>query len=501
MKKLSLLLFAFSFFLYSCSQAPREGEVTILHTNDMHAQFVPLTATWIETDPQPHIGGMVALEYAVRQARAFYPQSLLLDAGDISTGTLLSKIDHNGALNGGFVEMMNLLNYDGFTIGNHEFDEGQENLAKLLKLVNFDVLSANLVINDKQFAPNAYKIYNVGNIRVGVIGLILTDLFNVTARKNLDNVVIADPVETAQRIINEIDAKTDLIVLLTHQGDDVDEELARNITNADIIVGGHSHTRIEQARMVNGILIVQAGAKTRYLGRLTVDVAGDTISGFSSELIPTWADSLTSPNPQMADLVNSFKTEIDAEYGQQIGTLKTTWKNSNFNETNIGNFLTDVMRQNTSTDFAMLNSGGIRKSQPAGPITKMDILEILPFSNYIATFECTGKVLFDILQNDIQGAVKNSYGLYQISGVDYNYTTDADNAVKIMSMNVNGQPIDPDTIYRGATVDFVLSSLQERYEISNINTTADLVSDVVIDYIEQHPVIDSAVEGRIRKLE
>lgn len=500
MKNLFVLLSVVALFCFSCGSASREGQVTILHTNDMHSQFVPVTATWIDAEPQPQIGGMVALDYTVQQARARYPNSLLLDAGDISTGTLLSKTEHNGALNGGFVEMMNLIKYDAFTIGNHEFDEGQENLAKLISLADFDVLCANLFINEKPFAPKAFEIYKVGNIRVGVIGILLTDLFNVTARKNLDNVVIADPAATAQRIIDQIDPKTDLIVVLTHQGDDVDEELASQLSNADIIVGGHSHTRIDTAREVNDMLIVQAGSKTRYLGRLSVDVAGDSISSFDNELIPTWVDSVKPPNPQMEELVNTFKTEIDAEYGQHIGTLKTAWKNSNFYETNLGNFLTDVMRQHTSTDFAMLNSGGIRKTLPAGPITKMDVLEILPFSNYLTTFECIGQVLFDMLQNDIQGSVKNSYGLLQISGIDYAFRVGPDETTTILSMNVNGQPINPAATYTGTTVDFVMSNLQERYEVSNIQTTSDLISDIVTEYIEKNPVIESAVEGRIRKV-
>ncbi len=500
MKRLFLFLVLSALLYSSCETADREGQVTILHTNDMHSQYVPLTATWIDADPKPQIGGMVALEYIVRQARAQYPKSLLLDAGDISTGTLLSKIEHNGALNGGFVEMMNLLDYHAFTIGNHEFDEGQDNLANLLGIMDFDVLSANLLINDELFAPHAYKIYNVGNIRVGVIGILLTNLANVTAKKNLDNVVITDPAETTQRLIDQIDAKTDLIVVLTHQGADADENLARKIVNADVIVGGHSHTRISEAREVNEILIVQAGSKTRYLGRLTVDVAGDTISSYDSELVPTWTDSGKSPNPQMEELVNTFKTQIDAEYGQQISILKTAWKNSNFYETNLGNFLSDVMREKTMTDFAFLNSGGIRKSVPAGPITKMDVLEILPFSNYLTTFECSGQVLFDILQNDIQGSIKNSYGLLQISGITYAFNVDDENSATIQSMRINGQPIDPNAAYTGTTVDFVMSNLQERYEISNIQNTPDLISDVVIDYLLKNPVIESKVQGRIRKM-
>ncbi|MBN1561657.1 bifunctional metallophosphatase/5'-nucleotidase [candidate division KSB1 bacterium] len=497
MKNLIFVL-AISALFFSCGAA-RQGQVTILYTNDMHAQFVPLPATWIETDPQPLIGGMIALEYAVRKARADYPQSLLLDAGDISTGTLLSKIDYNGALNGGFVEMMNLLNYDAFTIGNHEFDEGQENLTKLLRLANFDIVSANLFINDTLIAP-AYKIYNIGRIRIGVIGIILSDLYHVTAMKNLDNVVVADPVQTAQSIVDKIDDQTDLIILLTHQGDDQDQVLAAQIKNADIIVGGHSHTPIDNVRQTNGVLIVQAGSKTRYLGRLTVNVAGDTISRYEGELIPTWVDCVKSPHPGMHALVKTFQTSIDGEFGRQIGILKTAWKMHNYYETNLGNFITDVMRTSYQTDFAMLNSGAIRKSLPAGPISKKDVMEILPFSNYITTFRCSGKLLYEILRNDIESSIKNGSGLLQISGINYAYRVGDNDAAEIISMQCTGEAIDPEKIYSGTTVDFVMHNWQTRYELDNIETKPIIIADLIIEHIEQNPIIESKVEGRIQRV-
>ncbi|MBN1464843.1 bifunctional metallophosphatase/5'-nucleotidase [candidate division KSB1 bacterium] len=497
MNNLIFILSAASLLL-SCG-ANRQGRVTILHTNDMHAQFVPAPATWIETDPQPLIGGMLALEYAVRKARTDHPHSLLLDAGDISTGTLLSKIDYDGALNGGFVEMMNLLNYDAVTIGNHEFDEGQENLAKLLKLANFDIVAANLYINGQPIAP-AYKIYTIDGLRVGVIGIILADLAQVTAVKNLSGVVVADPAETAQSMIDEIDGRTDLIILLTHQGDDQDQILASKIRNADIIVGGHSHTRIDPVRRTNGVLIVQAGAKTRYLGRLTVQVAGDTVTSFTSELIPTWVDSVKSPHPGMQQLVKTFQTSIDGEYGRRIGTLKTAWKIHNHYETNLGNFITDVMRTSCQTDVAMLNSGAIRKGLPAGPITKKDVMEILPFSNYVTTFACSGKTLHDILRDDIVASITKGSGLLQISGINYAYQVREENSVEMISMSCGGEAIDPEKIYSGTTVDFVMHNWQNRYEIYNAETRPLFIADLIIEHIENNPMIEAKVEGRILRI-
>ena len=492
-----LLVLILCFVVISCANTSRTGRLTILHTNDMHAQFTPLSATWIKSDVKPRIGGMVALDYFIDRARTQFANALLLDAGDICTGTLLSKIDYNGALNGGFVEMMNLIGYDAFTIGNHEFDNGQENLHKLVGLADFDVLSANLLFDGKLFAPKAYEIYNVNGLRVGVIGLILADLDHVTAKKNLTGIEVDDPAETAQRLIDEIDPKTDLIILLTHQGDDHDVELAENIRNADIIIGGHSHTRIDTPIVKNGVIIVQAGSKTRYLGRLTVDVAGDTVSSFDGELIPVWVDSVRNPNPVMKGLVDNFQSSIEKEYGRQIGVLKTAWRKNNDAETNLGNYITDVMRETMKVDLAFINSGGIRKSLPAGPITKVDVMEILPFSNYLVSFKLTGQQLMQIMTNALRHNIFGDAGVLQVSGIECRYKVGG-GQVTVTSLKVNGEEVQPAKMYSAATVDFVLGGMEE-YEFQDVVTTPQLLSDVVIEYIEAHPEVDSSVESRISK--
>jgi len=109
----------------------------------MHCQYVPLPATWIDKQPKPLIGGMVALDYFVQKLRTSYPNSLLLDSGDLLTGTPLSRIMVDSAYGGGFVNMMNLIGYDAYTIGNHDLDEGQHNLFKLL---DYAILTFSLQI-------------------------------------------------------------------------------------------------------------------------------------------------------------------------------------------------------------------------------------------------------------------------------------------------------------------------------------------------------------------
>ena len=490
------------FCVVGCKRTQQQGAITLLHTNDMHSQYIPMAATWVDTKPRPLIGGAVALEEQIRRIRQHRPASLLLDAGDILTGTPLSKIAVNGAKGGGFVEMMNLMGYDVMTLGNHEFDEGQENLRRLIELADFDVLSANLLVNGKLLAPLGEKIYQVGNLKVGVVGLILSDLADVTAVKNLAGVEVLDPVRTAQNAINRLDRKTDLIVLLSHQGYEQDLQLAQQIRGADVIIGGHSHTRLPKPVKENGVLIVQTGSKTTSLGVLTCSVAGDSIADYDYELISTWVDQVREPSKLLTERVELYRRQIDDEYGKTIGTLLTDWVRTDYAESNLGNFVTDAIRDQARSDFAVINGGGIRKDLPAGPITKLDINEILPFSNYLVTFECTGKDLLTLIKTNARAAALEKHSVLQVSGIDYSFRKISADDVAILSANVGANPIDPQAVYRGATVDFVLFGQSQRYfgfEPQKHSEIGILLADAVIERILQQTEIRSFIEGRMQR--
>jgi len=500
-RPLRVLYFLFLLFLLGGCAHQRSGSLMVLHTNDQHSQFAPAPATWIQKDPKPGIGGMVALKDQIDKARASGKATLLLDAGDFMTGTPVAKLKVDGALGGGYVEMLNEMGYQALTIGNHEFDEGQENLQRLIGLARYDVLSANLYKDDHLFAPKPYAIYEAGGIRVGVIGITLSELFEMTAKKNLDGIRVLDPVQTAQKMVDEVDGKTDLIILLTHTGVDIDRELAQKVRGIDIIVGGHSHSRLNKPILENGVIIVQADSKTRYLGRLTVDVAHDAVAHYDYALVPCWADSVSQPDPFLAKQVAAYGDQINADYGRSIGQLRTDWLRNSQGESNIGNYIADVMRKTAGTDFAVINSGGIRKDLPAGPIKKLDIVEILPFSNTLVTFSCTGAEVLKMAQTNAQAAAKTEPGVLQVSGLQYRYRITPAGIIEVSQVTINGIPVDPKARYTGATIDFILFGQAERFlgflPKDKIENTNQLLADVVMAAIEAESIVASKVEGRI----
>ena len=471
----------------------------ILHTNDMHGHFVPEPASW--RDDKAPVGGLEAIDYYVHQARSQGGNSLLLDAGDFMTGNLICDKEYKGAYGGALVEMMNMIGYDCAVFGNHEFDKPADNLRKLIELADYPVVCANFVDSlGQDFTENKFHIFNFGGLKVGVIGITYYPMAGMAKPSNLLGFDSTEPAKAVNDVVQVIDPETDLIIVLSHIGLENDREMAKHIKNVDLIIGGHSHTLMRKPEKVNGVLIVQAGSYTRDLGKLDLVVAGDTIQSYADTVIETLADGITA-QPRLTALVDSFATLIDNEYNVVIGNLKTPWKSEHQGESNIGDWLTDIMREATGADVAFTNSGGIRKNMNAGPITLKDIAEMLPFQNYVETFECTGDQLMKIIQENANAEGLRTHGILQVSGLKYSWRKNGDK-VEVVKALVGGKKIDNNKIYKIASIDYVNGNADQYYSITpgNLHNTGMLLADVATEAIKKAKTIDSRTEGRITEL-
>ncbi len=501
----SLTVFLVSAILFACASNAQQTPIklTILHTNDMHGSYLPSPASWIPE--KPLVGGFVALDYYAEQERAKSERSLLLDAGDLMTGTLISDLKYRDVYGGALIDMMNRVGYDGWVFGNHDFDKGAANLRGLIGLANFPVFCANLVretpAGKEIFAKEPYHIYNVDGLRVGVIGLTYHQMVGMAAPEKLDGFVSIEPAAVVNEKVAEIDSLTDLIIVLSHLGIDNDRELAEKVAGVDLIIGGHSHSRLETLEKKNGVLIAQTGSNARNLGRIDLTVAGDSVMAYEGKLIPLFTKDIT-PDPALAAFVDSFKAEIDREYAVVIAQLAQPWETQYRAESNIGDWFTDAMRQRLGTDVAILNSGGIRKNLPAGPVRKMDIYEILPFDNMIVTFNLTGKQLIKVAESNI-GLERDSYqGSLQISGLSYCWTGDSAN-IKLTDVRVGGVPIEPEKIYSVTSIDYVAIANAEKYlglPVPETKETGLGLTQLVLEAVEKAGTIESRIEGRMKKL-
>ena len=495
------IIFTFTNITFTAENS--NNKITILHTNDIHGNFQPIIIKAKNPGEQDRkLGGVLALDSYVTQIREQTANVLFLDAGDFMTGNPICDIEYKGAIGGAMIEFFNELGYDGVTLGNHEFDISLQNVRNLAKLADFPIFSANLFTLDGElFADEPYHIFQKNGLSIGVIGVIVDDLPDYINAPQKDELILKPAVSVIDSLAKEIDPETDLIIALSHSGFGQDKKIAEEIgEEVDIIIGGHSHTRIKEAIQLNGKLILQAGSKWANLGRLDVTVKNDKVSDFRYKLIPLWNKGI-KPNPDLVKTVDYYESEIDKEYGRVIGELIIPWRRSSAGESNIGNFITDCIREIGSADFAVTNSGGIRSNLAAGPIKKLDIKNILPFSNSITKFQASGKEVLELIKLNAKASAFNLHGILQVSGLKYEWKK-VDEKVEIVTALIDGQEIEKDKIYTGATVDFIISNAEKYlgFEPKQVNDLMMPLSEVVMKKIEHQKKIKTKEEGRMEKL-
>jgi 2',3'-cyclic-nucleotide 2'-phosphodiesterase (5'-nucleotidase family) len=470
--------------------------ITILHTNDMHASFVPHEAFWVKENPKPLVGGFNALSFAVDSIRHIKTATLLVDAGDVMTGNPITEYTYGGAEGGALFEMMNRIGYELWTPGNHDFDISSANLRKLTNVAKFPTISANILDSLNQYPINnkEYTIIEKNGIKIGIIGVMSNDFYNLVNQNSSAGIKILPPIETVKRLAAQLDPQTDLLIALTHQGVKEDSVLAVNVQGLDLIIGGHSHSRLKHPLKINGTLIVQTGSNCENLGVLDLTVEKHKIISYDGNLLPLWYNS-AHPKTELSNFIDSIKTKIDEDYSAVIATLKTDWTNSR-GESSVGNFIADAQREAAGADVGFMNSSGIRKNLSAGPITKRDLFEILPFRNLLMKFELTGRQIRSIVEYYI-----NEHPNIQTSGIECEWEQKLDGSIKFNKCLVNGKQLDENKTYIGTASDYMMGEAKKYFGIETPKLT--YINQTVFAAIEKKvretKEISSSVENRIRK--
>jgi 2',3'-cyclic-nucleotide 2'-phosphodiesterase (5'-nucleotidase family) len=464
----------------------------------MHATFQPREATWIRETPRPKIGGFPRLQSLIDSIRSVESHVLLLDGGDVMTGNPISDRVYMGAEGGALFAMMNMMGYDAWAPGNHDLDISQKNLIGLTRVARFPTICANLVNDSGEFpvGNRPFAVIERGGIRIGIIGLISQGLYGLVHQANLKGLRVLSPETTLRKYARELDGQTDLLIALTHQGADEDSQLALEVPDVDLIVGGHSHTRLAKPKKVNGVFIVQAGSNTEYLGYAKIAVEDDRITECDTRLIPTWYRS-DIPRTALTALADSMQASIDIEYSEVIGTLEGDWIRKATQQSAIGTFIAEAQRSAAMANVGFMNSHGIRKDKTAGQLTKKDLYEILPFRNRLATFQLTGEQLRGVMTYCL--ATKSTI---QIAGMTAKWKR-LDGGVELLELLVEGAPVDPRREYSCAASDYFIGEAK-RYiglEIDRpIYLNATLFETVLAEFKKQSPV-KPTVLYRIQEVE
>lgn len=291
---------------------------TILHSNDMHGDFL----SEVRGEEGKLIGGLALLSGYLNKVRKEEDNVIFVIAGDMVQGSLIDA-EYKGVST---IEIMNFLSPDVVTLGNHELDYGLPHLLFLEKMANFPIVNANLYI--KQYGKRLmepYFIMTMAGFKILFIGVITEKVMDSLAQDQLIGTFVSteDAAEEIGKICNAYKHNDiDLTVALTHIGFESDVELAKMLKpewGVDMIIGGHSHTILEQPAKVNNILIAQAGVGTDQIGRydIVVDDETNSIVDWKWQLVPI-NNELAKPDAYLEEFINNYKIKVDEKYNAII---------------------------------------------------------------------------------------------------------------------------------------------------------------------------------------
>lgn len=481
--------------------APTTKRVTLLYTTDTHGHYHPHK----DEKTGNLSGGFAALDAKVKSIRAQAKNPVfLLDSGDVMTGHPICDLESGGALGGALFRMMNAIGYDAWCVGNHDFDHGRENTAKLIELAKFPTVSANLKVEgDPPLKLERWKILEKDGFKLGVFGLMTEGLDKVTGKDKIKGITVTSAAAAAREAVAALKGKCDLIVALSHCGSDEDVKLADEVQGIDVILSGHNHRSLKPKR--HGTTIVTEGfIKAEKLGELNLTVKDGKLSeDYTSDSVPLESAEATG---DLKTVLDEVQGAIGKKLAEVLGKLEVPWKRDYNAESNEGNFFTDAIREAAQVDVAFLNSGGLRKNLGTGDITVGDIEEML-IGGLVVKFEFTGADLLKALEQNATASVSKAYGVLQVSGVKYTYRHAGNRSAKILEATCGGQPIDPKKTYTVATTDFIGVDQHEKYfgkdaTVSKLEHTKLTLTQVAEDYVRSQAAkgpIKIDIEGRMKE--
>ena len=478
---------------------------TILHSNDMHGDFLAEQAA----GGGELVGGLPLLSGYINKVRGEEENVLYVISGDMVQGSIIDS-DFKGTST---MQIMNYLAPDVVALGNHEVDYGLPHLLFLEKIANFPIVNANLYI--KPFEKRMMRPYHIIN-KAG-FDILFT---GILTEKTMDSINMDELIgtfvtlEEAGTEVGKIcDAfkndDIDLTIVLTHIGFESDKELAAMLRpewGVDLIIGGHSHTILSEPAKVNDILIVQAGTGTNQIGRFDIVVDDDTnsIVDWKWQLIPI-DEHIAEPDLRMAEFIESFKSVVDRKYGVVITKFAERLTHPRREEeTTLGNLLADAIAESTGADVVLLGAGSVRVKELGPAVTLMDFLGCFPYDDSLTRFTVSGASLRRAFAHWMRLENRDGEGeCYQVNAAVRAVYSDSQR--RLLSLDVNGAPVEDEATY---------SIILQGYHAKNAKAYLDLDAEelsalgpgrvaatsaqsVLKEWLSLHQNDNRRVEGRL----
>jgi 2',3'-cyclic-nucleotide 2'-phosphodiesterase (5'-nucleotidase family) len=493
---------------------------SFFHVNDVHAHLDQFrsSGTDCEDPSRGCYGGYARISTVVNEIRPTLNSSLFLNAGDEFQGTLFYSYYGGEKI----AETLNQLGFDGMTLGNHEFDGGDDMLGEFLENLTFPIISANIQSDNPVLNRTIQPYHIYEEYGIAVIGVTTETTPGISSPGG--GTIFTDVVEAVQNAIDEIYETTNVtrIAALTHIGYEEDRELAQSTTGLYLIMGGHSHTPLGTGEDEEGsyptivrnaddeeVFIVTAYRWGEYLGYIdvTYDAEGKILEYHGG---PIHLTNETEQNATLQAQIDAWRVPFEEFSSEVIGTTNVGLDQTTCQEREclLGDFMADAMldyRQANSdrANFALINAGGIRATIEAGDITRGDVLNSFPFGNSLVEISMSGDDLWKVFEGIVTGVSEFNgeevTSFFQVSrGIKVEYNPENNNGSRLVSVTIGGGPLDREAAYNVVTLDFIAGGGDNFFAETFENViTLDTQDEILTSYIQSQSPVDIELDGRI----
>lgn len=491
--------------------------------NDVHAHLDEFSSSGTDcTKPERGCyGGYARIKTVIEENRPNYNDSLWLNVGDEFQGTLFYSFYGGEKI----AETLNQLNFSAMTLGNHEFDAGDEKLGQFLENLTFPIISANLHSENEKVNKSVKPYHIFEEYGLALIGVTTDETPSISNPD--DSTVFSDVVEAVQGAIDEIKATTNItrIAAITHIGYDKDQDLAKATTGLQLIMGGHSHTLLGDMEDAEGkyptivdnkdgdeVFIVTAYRWGEYVGYIdvTYDPQGKILAYHGA---PIHLTNTTEQDANLQAQIEEWRGPFEEFAAEVLGTSNVELDQTTCQQKEclLGDFMADAMlsyrKNNTDeVDFAIINAGGIRATIDEGDITRGEVLTSFPFGNAIVQIAIKGQELWEVLEGIVTGVnVANGEevtSFFQVSsGIKVEYNPDNGNNTKLVAVTIGDEPLNNDTTYQVVTLDFIAGGGDNFFTPTTDFVTLDTQDEVLTGYIKTQSPVNITLDGRISEVD
>ena len=491
----TILVFAIN-FQSSANSKSEDNKAVILYFNDAHVIYPVI-------DDNGERGGTARLKTIVSNVKKKNKNVIVLFGGDLAGGVLFGAVFHGFPM----VEALNEVPVDIANFGQHDFDFGTKVTKELISKSKFQWITSNLKETDnKPFdGLKEYVIKQIGDMKIGFFGL--TDDMDTTG--GATNVTQENLFKATEQAVNKLMAeKTDYIIAITQTDRTTGEKLIKKFPNLNAVFTEEASETVSYVSYYHDQLVMTGCGN---IGSVISLKLGKNKKGSIESKVNVYSvDSKVKSDPDLKKLEEKYRNELGKKLNKKIAILATPLKSgftsdnaSRFKETNSGDLIADAYRNYYHTDIAFMNGGGIRADiLKTGNFTLEDAMSLLPFSNTIGVYQCSGKVLMEALEHGVSGVEKLKGSFLQVSGLTYTYTKNNEVGHRISDVKVDKKPLDLKKEYSAALPSYMFNGGDGFTMFKNCKVLSPPLKwkkdvDILAEYCKKLGTINYSLDGRI----